>query len=262
MQPQIYLHNFSDVLLKYEIPEHLQDVKDIEEQRKADLEFLDTELKMRGSGLEEKLSSKVIWRQDFPGMVLDVQRIHFNGYIELTLKPIHPHRADLAYKKDETLRRNVFPLTVNALLESAEGSFPLGIRGGSVETGKIAIIPGGHVDYTIPEIENALETFRNEFDEELGYKFDGQVLPVCVFNNGDTNGINVLYKAKTNLSFFEIVEKWKAAKDRGEHDSLVQAYYPEIRQLAETGKTTIKGEEYFTTPLFQDCFRIILEKDS
>ena len=154
-------------------------------------------------------------------------------------------------------------MTVNALLESAEGSFPLGIRGGSVETGKIAIIPGGHVDYTIPKIENVLETFRCEFKEELGYEFDNQgVSPIGVFTNRDTKGINVLYAAKTGFHFSKILESWRAAKDRGEHDSLVQAYYPEIRQLAETGKTTIKGEEYFTTPLFQDCFRLILEKDS
>ncbi|MEK6819556.1 MAG: hypothetical protein AABY10_06520, partial [Nanoarchaeota archaeon] len=216
MSSQIYISDFSDITLRYEIPEHLNGIADTEGQRKADLELLDTELRENGSSLEEKISSNIIWRMKFPGMILDVKRISLDSSVKLTLKPIHPYRADLAYKNDRTLPRNVSPLTVNALLESAEGSFPLGIRGGSVETGKIAIIPGGHVDYTIPEIENALETFRNEFDEELGYKFDGQVLPVCVFNNGDTNGINVLYKAKTNLSFFEIVESWGAAKDRGE----------------------------------------------
>jgi hypothetical protein len=259
---QIHISDFSNIVLKYEIPRHLQGIENIEEQRKADLELLGTELKEHGSSLEEKISSNIIWRMNFPGMILDVQRISLDSSLDLTLTPIHPHRADLAYKNDRTLPRNVSPLTVNALLKSAEESFVLGIRGGSVETGKIAIIPGGHMDYTIPRIESPLETFRGEFEEELGYKFDGRkISPVGVFNNRDTKGINILYKTKTDFYFPRILEMWGAAKDRWEHDSLFQASYDEIRQLAKTGRTTINGKEYSTTPFLQDCFRLIIRDE-
>ncbi|MFH1589682.1 MAG: hypothetical protein ABIB43_03900 [archaeon] len=261
MTSKIYAHHPKEVVLSYEIPTHLQGIVDEEKQREADLELLDEELKEHGSSLEEKLSSKIIWRMGFPGMILDVQRISPGDSVKLTLKPIHPHRADLAYKNDTTLSRNVSPLTVNALLESREGNFVLGIRGGAVETGKIAIVPGGHADYTIPQIENALETFRSEFREELGYEFDSQeVSPIGVFTNRDTNGLTILYAAKTHCYFPKILENWALAKDREEHGSLFQASRQEIQQLAETGKLTLEGKEYSTTPLFQDCFRLILEK--
>ncbi len=256
---ELPIHYFQDVLLKYDIPEHLRGVENTEQQRRADLALLDNELKKHSSSLEEKISSGVIWRRGFPGMILDVRRIDHSSYVEIITRPIHPHRADLAYKKDRTLPRNAFPLTVNALLENAENNFVLGIRGGLVESEKIAIIPGGHADYTNPVIESTLETFRSEFKEELGYEFDGEVFPLCVFTNRDTNGINVFYRTKTKLGFPEILENWKSAKDRGEHNSLFRASYQTIRQLAETGKTIVEGRECETTPFLQDCFNLISE---
>lgn len=257
---QIYVHNFSDVFLRYEIPEHLQGIQDTEQLRMADLDLFDNELRKNGSSLEEKISSGVIWRMNFPGIILDVQKINYTSYMEIVLKPIHPHRADLAYKQDRTLPKNVSPLTVNALLENAEGSFILGIRGGSVETGKIAIIPGGHAEYTLPQIENVLETFRAEFREELGYEFDGHVSPVCVLTNKDTKGLNVLYAARTGLPFPQIEKNWRTAKDRGEHNLLIEASARDIEQLARTGKTVINGREYSTTPLLKDCFELAVDK--
>lgn len=261
MSPNIYITNLERVELVYEIPRHLQGIEDTSQLREVDLELLRRELKENGSSLDEKISSGAIWRMDFPRMVVDVSRLDYDGRnAQLTVSPIHPHRADLSYKRDETLPRNVAPLTANALLQSAEGSFVLGIREGDVASGKIGIIPGGHTDYGFPLVTNPLDTLRSEFEEELGYNFgvSGREIPLrAVFTDRNTQGMNVLYTARTDLAFPQILEKWKGAKDRWEHSSLFQATQEDIKQLAETGELDVEGKRYSTPPIFQDCFRII-----
>ncbi len=257
MGPYISIQEFVNIELNYRIPDYLKGIKDVDEQRKADLEALDSELNKEGSSLEEKISSGIIWRRGFPGMILDVQRVIANSnYIKLEIKPIHPHRADLTYKRDKTLPKNASPFTVTGLLRDGNDNFVLGIRGGNVERGKIAIIPGGHADYIFPPIQNPLETFLNEFQEEIGYEFDGQTSPSGLFTNRDTGGINIQYVARTDRTFQLIEESWRDAKDRSEHDSLFSATEQDITQLAQTGKTIVKGREHVTTPFIQDCFEI------
>jgi hypothetical protein len=260
MNYELFISNPGRISLEYSVPEHLQGIRDTSQLREADLELLDIELKANGSSLDEKISSGVIWRMGFPEMVLDVSRMDYDrDSAKLYVSPIHPHRADLAFRGDRSLPRNVVTLTTNALLKCAEGNYVLGIRGGDVGAGKIGIIPGGHTDYTMPPIINPLDTLRTEFEEELGYNFqDNGGVPVKgLFSNRDTQGINVLYTAKTDLEFSEVLEKWRGAKDRGEHSLLFQATEVEIRQLAETGQLNVKGERYLTNPFFQDCFRVV-----
>ena len=255
---EIYLTGFEKVELFYEVPEHLKS-SEILRLRESDLELLNGELRENGSSLEEKIASGVIWRMGFPGMITDVKKLDYDRKsIRVTVSPIHPHRADLAYKNDRTLLRNVVPLTVNALLKSAEGSFVLGVRGGNVEAGKIGIIPGGHTDYDFPLITNTSETVMSEFEEEVGYTFDdrGNITILGLFTNRDTRGINVMYAVQTNLTFPEILENWIRAKDRREHNTLFRATYEDIKQLAQTGKLVLDSREFTTTHFFQDCFKL------
>lgn len=260
-----YIKDPTSITLNYYLPEHLSGIKEINDLRSADLNEFDKELRAGESSLEEKISKGVIWRKGFPGMILDVTSIHHcqrNGHITLNVSPIHPHRADLAYKIDRTLKRNVSPLTATSILIDNEGNFVLGIRGGSVESGKIGIIPGGHTDYKIPKIINPFDTFKDEFQEELGYNYEKEIeLPILgVFTNKDTNGINVLYSATTSLFFNEINDRWKNAKDRGEHNFLFTVSEEDISKLAETGKLKFNKREYITTVFFQDCFKIYLQR--
>ncbi len=248
------------VELFYEIPKHLEGCN-IPKLRENDLALLDHELRENGSSLEEKVASGVIWRMRFPGMIVDVKKLNYNGRsVKLAVSPIHPHRADLAYKMDRTLSRNVAPLTVTALLKSAEGSFVLGIRGGNVESGKIGIIPGGHTDYLFPLVTDPSETLMTEFREELGYTLDAKDVPIFgLFTNRDAKGINVMYTVQTKLTFHEILENWRKAKDRAEHCSLFQATYEDVKQLAQTGKLVLNCREVTTTLFFQDCFKLYTE---
>ena len=260
MEIEIYSPGIENVELSYEIPEHLKD-SNILKLRENDLTLLDSELKGNGSSLEEKIISRIIWRMHFPGMIVDVKKLNYNGKsAKLTLSPIHPHRADLAYKNDRTLFRNVAPLTVTALLKSIEGSFVLGVRGGNVESGKIGLIPGGHTDYVFPLITDPLETFMSEFREELGYTFDGEAVSILgLFTNRDTNGINIMYSVQTNLTFYEILKNWEIAIDKTEHNSLFQATDEDIRHLAQSGKLLLDCKELITTPFFQDCFKLYIK---
>lgn len=251
------------VFLSYNVPKSLKQLTDIPLTRKIDSGLLDKELMGRNSSLNEKISSGIIWRMKFPGMILDVKKINeLKDLIELVVSPAHPHRADLAYKRDKTLQKNVCPLTITSILQTKERGYVLGIRGGSVEFGKIGVIPGGHAEYKFPLIKNTLETFKAEFEEEIGYKFgdDKNVFLLGVFKNRDTKGINVLYFAKTNLIFPEILKKWKKAKDRDEHSSLFLATKKDLVKLAKTGKLIVDGKEYLTTPFFQDCFKLAIKR--
>lgn len=260
MGTKICLTEIESVRLFYEIPEHLKNYSDTLELRRSDLALLDKELRENGSSLEEKISSGIVWRMGFPGMIVDVKKLNSDfKSTRLMVSPIHPYRADLTYKMDITLPRNVVPLTVNALLRSADGGFVLGIRGGNVEAGKIGLIPGGHTDYVLPLMTDPSETFMAEFREELGYIFDNENVSILgLFTNRDTNGVNVMYSAQTNLTFIEVLEMWERAKDRDEHNHLFKATDEDIRQLAKTGKVVLNHREVTTTPFFQDCFKMYI----
>jgi len=135
--------------LDYHIPDHLIGIEDIGVLREKDLEALDSELTRRGSSLQEKIEGKTIWRMGFPNMVVDARQMRFNPTdrsLNIRAVPIHPHRADLAFKKDKTLATNSRPITMNVVLESKEGGIIVGLRGGSVTNGVIGTI-GGHLDY-------------------------------------------------------------------------------------------------------------------
>jgi 8-oxo-dGTP pyrophosphatase MutT (NUDIX family) len=264
------LYKPEEITLFYDIPEHLRGIKDTEELREADLGLLERELKRRGSSLDDKKKSKIIWRMGFPGMILDVTKLEADKKsVYLHVSPIHPHRADLAFKRDETLGRNPEPLSVAAMLRERKGYFVLGIRGGNVETGKIAVLPGGHAEYTEPHIETPFDTLKTEFEEELGYPLEAreEEVPILgVFRNRDTDGIHVLYNLKTNLEFREILEKWKNAEHKYEHRSLLTVSQEGIRTIAETGEFPLPElggpVEYYPTSLFfRDCFRITCGMD-
>ncbi len=260
METEIYITGLENIRLSYEIPGHLRE-RDMSGLRESDLALLNKELRENHSSLEEKIASGIIWRMSFPGMIVDVKKLTYDSKsAQLVVCPIHPYRADLAYKNDRTLPRNAAPLTTTALLKSADGFFVLGIRGGNVECGKIGLIPGGHVDYSLPLITNPLETFLTEFEEELGYAFDNKnILTLGLFTNCDANGINAMYSVQTSLTFPEILQNWEGAKDRREHSCLFKATDEDIKQLAKTGKLLLNDREVTTTHFFQDCFRLYTE---
>src|SRR3989344_6463689 len=97
------LLGFEKLIVRYEVPEHLNGVDDIEEMRARDLEALNTELRKRGSSVDAKIAEGVIWRRGFPGMILDVRGSigvdvslrygsSLNRKIVLRARPIHPPR--------------------------------------------------------------------------------------------------------------------------------------------------------------------------
>lgn len=254
-EEKFYIVRPDRMTIAYAVPGHLEDCDGIEEMHTRDLVALGRELHVRGSSVDGKIGEKKIWRMGFPGMVVDAREMNYaEGELDVRAVPIHPHRADLAYRGDGTLERNVNVVTVNAVLESKEGCAVVGIRGGDVEGGKIGVIPGGHLEYPATRIIGGLLA---ESEEELGYRIPGEFGEtdlVGVFPNKDTNGVNFLYVAKTNLGFDEIRERWMGAQDRGEHTSLLQLERDEIGELAQEGKLRIGQKEISTTPFFQDCF--------
>lgn len=260
----LFLRNPEKIYLNYEIPNHLKGIKNIDEMRKIDLEKLNLELKKEGSNLEEKINQRIIWRLSFPKMILDVKEIIKlkRDVYSFLVSPIHPHRADLAYKKDKTLGKNVSPLTANSLIQDHNQNFILGIRGGEVEEGKIGIIPGGHADYLGNFFKDPLYTLVNEFEEELGFNLNKRNNPKILssFFNKDTKGVNVLYSLNSlDKSFEDIKGKWKNAKDRGEHNSLLKINYESLIELASKGKINLREKAFSTTPFFQDCFKSFVD---
>ena len=246
-----------NVILEYHLPDHLRNCSDIETMRIKDLDSLDKELKERGSSLEEKITKGIIYREKFPGMVLDMRNISvdlYNDLAHMDVIPIHPHRADLALKEDITLINKPRPITVNAVLELEDNSVILGVRGGSVGSGEIGIIPGGHAEYR-EHINNLIGHLSLEFEEELGYApcETEKISLIGVSQNRDTHGVNALYLARTTLDYQEIESRWKKAKDSYEHQSLIQCSKNEITTLAEEGNLQYKNTQYTTTPFFQDC---------
>ncbi len=226
--------------------------------RKVDLELLDFELKQKNSSVEDKIKEGKIWRIEFPGMILDVQNVYLTCLknLELNVFPIHPYRSDLTFRKDKTLDRIIFPLTINAVLITKKGEIVLGVRGGEVDAGKVGTLPGGHIDYQIPLIEDVNTELFREFEEELGVAYDPKkhkLSLIGVMGNDDLPGINILNSVEVDNTFEDIVDSWKNAKDRFEHDSLFRANLKEVYELAKKGRTRINGKNYETTPIFQDC---------
>ncbi|MFH0712184.1 MAG: NUDIX hydrolase [archaeon] len=260
----LFIGELVSVSLNYSIPSHLENLSGDENLRRVDLEKLSGELVLAGSSLEKKKSEGTIWRMGFPGMILDVNHIGQARYGELTVdvSPIHPHRADLAYKGDKSLSRTPVPLTVGAMLLDDEGNEVLAVRGGKVESGKVVSFPGGHVDFENPRVESPVAGLYREFYEEVGMKFDSsnhKASLIGVMNNSDTKGINVLYALKTPSSFKEIEDSWRNAGDRFEHDLLFPATGSDLKNLAKDGKMTRGGRELETTPFFKDVFSRYLD---
>lgn len=258
MDYKVAIATSAEVSIEYSIPEHLQSATTVEEMRERDKVKLDEELQLQGWNIDKKIAAKQIWRMGFPGMILDIREIVVDANTAvMRAVPIHPHRADLAYKSDATLSRNVVPLTANAVVTDADRNVVAGVRGGNVEAGKIAVIPGGHAEC----MENfygrnvAIALF-NEFGEELGryapHEFD--ISPTSMFNNEDTNGINVLFHLNIKKSFEEIEARWKQAKDRAEHQELRKLTIAETLSLVNNGAVVIDGKQYETTPFFRRCF--------
>jgi len=272
----VYIPNPLKIEIVYDLPAHLRGVESIEEMRKRDLEALDQELREKGSSLDEKIKTKSIWRMGFPGMVLDITNLSYiNGNATLTAVPIHPHRADLAFHNsihpvrrgsnyDTTLDRNVTPLTALGPMVDRDNHFIMGLRKGNVGTG-LGIIPGGHVDYTIPPMTNPVGGLEQEFGEEVGYPFgDGgeRIVYRAVMDNFDINGLNVVYGLKSDRTFEEIQEAWRTAKDRGIHKSLHKLTPSEARELADKGQITKGNQIYSSTPLFRRALGYVVENVS
>lgn len=260
---KMFIENPSKILLYYSIPEHLKENKDIVEMRVNDLQELELELRDKGSSLEEKTSSGVIWRMGFPGMILDTQEVYLdrNKEAHLHVVPIHPYRADLSYKQDKTFQRNVSPLTINAILIDRKGKIILGIRGGNVETGKLGVIPGGHIDYQIPLVEDVNQGLFKEFEEELGFKFNRGLHTLNllgIMGNDDVQGVNILNSIKVEYSFEELIPYLEKAKDNFEHSSLISLTKKEVSEVANTGKLKKDNTQYVTTGFFQDCLKYSL----
>src|SRR3989304_2555154 len=247
----------NQVTFNYQIPSHLEGISDMSLVRDADLTLLNDELKQRGSDVESKKEGKIIWRLGFPNMVLDATNVYmYEGGVCMDVVPIHPHRADLAFKGDKSLKRNVYPVTVNSILVDSEGNKILGVRGGNVAQGKLGVIPGGHAEYNSKNPErSAFVHLLAEFEEELDFPYEKSELEspiVGVFDNRDINGINVLYVTKINKSYEEISQSQKFAKDSYEHEKLLKLGRSHLEELAGTGKLNLGSKGYETTPFFQD----------
>jgi len=255
----LFIENPSKISLNYSIPGHLKGMSNIEEMRKVDLNNLDCSLKKEGSSLEEKIAEKKIWRMKFPGMILDVRKIYFSSnelYLDVT--PIHPHRADLTFKQDRTLNKTTFPLTINSVPIIKDNEIVLGVRGGNVESGKVGIIPGGHIDYEIPQITDVNYSLLKEFEEEIGMKFNSEkhkLSLIGAMGNNNLLGINILNSVKMENTFEEILESWKNARDRFEHGSIFRVNFKDVLELSKTGKLQKEDKKYETTPYFQDCLK-------
>ncbi|MBR9701883.1 hypothetical protein GOV13_03095 [Candidatus Pacearchaeota archaeon] len=257
------------VSLNYDMPDHLAGSKDIEDMRSKDLEAFDYELMQVGSSIDKKKDEGVIWRMGFPGMILDVNNVYVksNGDVELRVRPIHPHRADLSFKADNTFYRNVTPLTIAGLMRDKSGVPVLGIRGGDVSNGSVAIIPGGHVDYEMLPVTNVVDALKREYIEEIGMVWDpaNRMSTLGVMGNDDVPGINILNTIDVPYTFDEIKNAWKNAKDRFEHTSILSVPRGKLENLVYNGEMTIDEAKYTaskktTTPYFIDCFRHFLEE--
>ena len=254
----LFIGEPASISLDYSVPDHLKKINSTEDLREADLTKFDSELRRAGSSLDEKISSKVIWRKRFLGMILDVTHVRQDQYGNVTLRvsPIHPHRADLSYKQDKTLPRGVTPLTTGAILLDRKGNVILGVRGGDVECGKVATFPGGHIDFEDPRVEDVNYSLYREYNEELGIDFDQEKDKnslIGIMGNGDTQGINILNTIQTHRSFEELEYFWRNAKDRFEHSDIFIAELFQLKDLVENGRTTKNDQLLETTPYFQDC---------
>lgn len=255
-ESRFLISGIESIRLNYNVSEHFVDCKDIGEMRQADLNALDNELREAGSSLEEKISKKIIWRMKFPNMVLDAKELsvdYRNNSATINAAPIHPHRADLAFKKDASLLYNSLPITISAIQETIDDLVVLAVRGGSVAGGKIGIIPGGHAEYRQDKTD-LFSHLAAEYEEEVGFVPDREKIKLIgLFCNRDTNGLNALYVARTGKSFNEIEEAWRNASDAWEHASLLDLTKSQVKELGETGKICYQSKAYETTPFFQDC---------
>jgi len=254
------LHHPDKVTFAYQIPDHLKGITDVSELRQADLELLKEELRSNGSSLEEKIGQKTIWRMNFPGMVLDAKELSSEqGAIQIKVAPIHPYRADLTFKRDRTLEKRC-PITVNSILMDEEYGVIMAVRS---DDGFLGVIPGGHAEYNPENPEtNPFQHLLIEFEEELGFEHPkaGEKTPiVCLHDNKDTFGINLLYSTAVKKSFGEIQALWERAKDRYEHNTLVKVPSESLLKLAETRAIDLDGKPYHTTPFFRDCIQYHLE---
>ncbi len=214
------------ILYKIIIPEHLREYQgNIKGMRQADLTQLDAELREKGSSIQEKIDKEIIFRMQFPGIVYAVDGISSRrGTINMCLHPIHPYRADLAYKRDPTLENNPGPLSISGLIESREGTI-FGLRAGSVEQGKIGFVPGGHAEYRgfYHQEDIGIRALQEETEEELGITPPEYSIEEIfgIHKNPDTNGTDIIATMKTGLSLEEIEKRREKAKDRWEHSRLV-----------------------------------------
>jgi hypothetical protein len=223
--------------------------------RKGDLKKLDEDLKAKGSSLEAKISDGTIWRMGFPGVILHsvLSSIDLSqGTVSLVCSPAHPHRADLAYKRDSTLDRNISPLTCSSVVLDEKGQIVFGLRGGLVSARKLGII-GGHAEYKPlhPNTNIAERTTIDEVSEELGLDIaPDQIKAIAIHSNIDTNGIDVVYEVHTGLPFHKIEESWSGAKDKYENVKLFAGNslsYPLHLILLENGLNS-QGNHYSLTP--------------
>jgi len=255
----LFIQEPKNIVLNHSIPQHLRGIESIDELRTVDLGKLSCELVQAGSSLKEKVGDGTIWRMGFPGMILDVAGIYQNGTGDVTfdVSPIHPYRADLAYRGDQTLPRRVAPLTVGSIIFEKTGRPVLGIRGGDVENGTVDCFPGGHVDFGYDQSRSVLPYMSREFYEELGREIDtsrDNLRLLGFMDNRDTGGINVLYSIKTTSSFEEIRACWEKAKDRVEHSSVFLSSDSELKRLGGGKEILHEGSSFRATPFFADCF--------
>ncbi len=245
--------------ITYEVPSHLKGISTIDELRARDLAALEGDLRSVG-GVAAKKATGMIFREKFSGMALDITAHSFTrqGGITLIASPIHPYRADLAYKRDTSLPRTVCPLTVNALPLLRDGRVLLGVRGGAVASGKIAVIPGGHAEYHPTKyVTHAGGALDFEWAEEIGSAITSamRVHLLALHPNRDTSGLNVLHTVATELSYEEIATAWEQAPDRKEHERVFPATIADLEMLVHEGALKLpSGTTGTTTPFFQDCF--------
>ena len=246
------------VTFEYQIHDHLRGISTVEDMRQTDLDLLKIELRSKGTTLEQEISQGRIWRMKFPGMILDAKALYSNdGTVRIQVYPIHPHRADLTQRATHLERR--CPITVNAIIVNQDHQVILAPR---TDAPILGVIPGGHVEYDPQNPQSdSLDHLLNEFKEELGFAHSGirsETPIICVHDNKDIRGINVLHSITVKKSFREILELWKKAKDRYEHSTLLSAPGERLDELAHTGKTTLAEKPYETTLFFQDCIRYFL----
>jgi len=252
-----------EIRVEYTIPEHLKGIHTIDEMRAADCQKLDEELHAKGSSIDAKIREGVIWRLGFPSIVLNARaQGRPNNAVALTVVPIHPHRADLAYKGDRTLRPGVAPLTVSGILLDDRGDLVLGIRGGTVEAQKVGIIPAGHANYDFSHPSDLImRTLINEAEEEISLEPD-EVLRWAsltdLFVNMDTNGLHVSYTLNSGLPFTELERRWQSAKDRYEHEGLFSISLSALCTALIENCVHISQGRYTFSPFSRHCLKNFL----